>query len=890
MKKYVFYLLFFVTFLQAGSTVVSEDQDYFTSEVRNTELIYTQKNLPYAKHTAKVEMQLQRLYEESFAYKMDEKLYVGLLSDYNQIANGFSTPFPYNMQMNYIGGSLESDYFSSKSWLDTLLYHETAHNYQINSKNNIVSKSLHAAFKNGFFFFPWFSYPNIVESSFLLEGNAVLNESWHGNGGRLYSGRFKVETLLQAKAGKLTPELVYNDNLHFLYGSHFYTLGAYFEYYLMQKYGLKRVNSYWQAHSKEWFFPFFTNYTTKSVFGKDFETLISQWGQKLKAESNAVTETKGTEIASSQFFSQLNADKNEIYFTINHNGREKPKLLCFDKKTKKVTRYTEEYLQGKVFKTLDKKYATLASSYVTPYRIYIGLYGENARLINGTKSKIIQGYMSDKRAIYFDVNASFDEPHLYIGKKYYTTVNSSVYINHNDLYYFKQKHKTRTLYKNKKAIFSLQGYYSHVVGVDKEDGIYFIANSKYGSTLYRFKDKKFQRMTPADTIIDARLINETQALVASVKSDRYSYEILNLNAVNTAPYEVKLKFKDKPQSMKKEAQIRLSDVNLDRKYNSLLDMHYSGANIMLSSDTKAGFLYDVSLGFSDPLSQNALSLFIRKNLDSYTLGGFSYENSRYFINYFISTYAVLERPDEDYTQGDKREYGVSLNAAVELLKEAYTSAKFSVSYYRDYESNTREPLSSELSFMKYEQFGYSLYPNYELSVAVYASNDRGDMIYGAKSHLKHDLFDELYLGASLKYSKTDAPNAVNDRGVKIATYLIETDPSRIVMPSLRYSSVYVKEALKTGLELKKVFNYDAYFFTFPVSLRREALYLLYNNYKLKGFGSNKIVNADEVTLGLLFDTLFFNKLLLPISVEYLHNSNKNVAYKERLKVNLGITF
>ena len=202
----------------SAADVVPHDQDYYTAKVRNTELIYTRKNLPFAKTAAAVQMQLQPQYEELFGYAMDEQMFIGLLSDYNQIANGFAMPYPNNRQMNYIGGAMMVDYFSATSWLKTLLYHETAHNYQINAKDNIVSGTLHTVFRNGSVLVPWFNLPNITESSFLLEGNAVLNESYHGNGGRLYSGRFKAEMLMQAKAHYLTPERIYNDNYFFLYG------------------------------------------------------------------------------------------------------------------------------------------------------------------------------------------------------------------------------------------------------------------------------------------------------------------------------------------------------------------------------------------------------------------------------------------------------------------------------------------------------------------------------------------------------------------------------------------------------------------------------------------------------------------------------------------------
>ena len=229
-----------------GGDVVLMDEPYYKQDVRNTQLIYTKSNKPFARHTAQVEEALQPLYEKMFGYKMDERLYVVLASKRNQIPNAFSSQFPNNRQINYDGGVLLRDYFSTSSWLDTLLFHETAHNYQLNTKDNPISSTLHSILANGAFFVPFFTIPNITESSFMAEGNAVLNESWHGIGGRLYSGRNRIEMLMQAKAHNLTPDRLYNDNYFFLYGSHFYTLGGFYHYYLAQKYGLETLNAYWK--------------------------------------------------------------------------------------------------------------------------------------------------------------------------------------------------------------------------------------------------------------------------------------------------------------------------------------------------------------------------------------------------------------------------------------------------------------------------------------------------------------------------------------------------------------------------------------------------------------------------------------------------------------------
>lgn len=232
MNKILSIVLFLSTISQA--TDVVHDETYYKHTNENTEIIFSKDNLEFANRTNAIEPEIHKHYEKSFNWKLDDTLYVGLLSHRNQIPNGYSTQWPINRQINYIGGAQNIDYFSSTSWLDTLLYHESAHNYQTNVKASWFSRFFHSIFGNGFLYGLPLSVPNVMENSFLLEGNAVLNESWHGNGGRLYSGRFKAQTILQAKAGRITPELTYNTTLNFPYSETYYITGGFYHLYMAE--------------------------------------------------------------------------------------------------------------------------------------------------------------------------------------------------------------------------------------------------------------------------------------------------------------------------------------------------------------------------------------------------------------------------------------------------------------------------------------------------------------------------------------------------------------------------------------------------------------------------------------------------------------------------------
>ncbi len=890
MSALIIALLCAISFLNAADTVM-HDQAYFTTKVRNSELIYTQTELDVAQEAAKVETLLQPLYEKSYGYVMDEPLHVGLLSSYNQVANGFSTQYPNNRQINYIGGALQPDYFSVISWLNTLLYHESAHNYQHNAKASIVSRSLHGVLGNGtLLLFPWFNVPNILESPFMAEGNAVLNESWHGNGGRLYSGRFKAATLMQAKAGYLTPERVYNDNLYFLYGSHHYTLGGYYHYYLATHYGLDALNRYWWEHSKAWYWPLFTNAAMTRAIGEDFDTTFEAWRLAMQEEAGHVIEPEGTLIATSQFFSPLNGDEAQIYFLINESGRERPGLIVLDKATRKFSRQKGRWKQGKVVKYAKARYATQASGRDNPWRIWIGLYDESATLIKGTQSQVIEGYLNDGRAVVFDVAHSYDRPQLYAGAEYVGSTNSSVYVApNNDLYYFKQEaHKRHTLYKNRTPLVSLQGFYGHVTGVDSKGDIYVIANSCYGSSLYRYDGKKFSRASRADTLFDARLIDDTHALVAAMGSDAYEYRIVTLETQDEAPYEVTL-------FMEKESYYRSADTALhtvqtppiDTKnaYASLREMHYSGTDVMLGVSSITGLVYSLNAAFADPLVQNRLGLHVSRNVDATTLGGIAYENSQFFINFAFGAYGVIDRKE---SKEDERDYALIASASLPFLQKGYWVAALDASYYQDYENRNREPFSISAPLGYSEQHGVSMYPEASLGLTPYGVFERADAIYGGSFQLSHVLKGENYVAFDAQYSYSNTPHYGESRGVKVAPFLaFEGDPSAIVLKAIN-DTAYVKSAYKAGVELKTVLNSALYSFTFPLSLRREALFTKYHYYALEPFAlPDTFYDVEEFSAGMVLSTLLVHSVTLPITLEYSYTDDKGRNFTEPYSFRIG---
>ncbi len=876
--------------LLTGTSVVPDDKPYYKYKQNNVEIIYTKENLPFAKHTASIEEPLNKDYEDVFSWKLDSTLYIGLISDCNQIANGFSTQWPKNNQINYIGGTQYIDYFSSISWLDTLLYHETAHNYQLNVKANPISQALYTVFGNGTFIlpFPYVIVPNVTENPFMLEGSAVLNESWHGNGGRLYSGRFKAQTILQAKAGKIKASDVYNVKLDFPYGERAYIQGGFYNLYMAEKYGIVNLNSYFKEHSYDIFWPQFTNASMLRSVGVDFESSLDAFAKEYADKAQEFVLASGKLLGSSQFFYSLGSDKDEVFFITNESGYSTPSLVVYSKKDALLSRYKNSWLGGKVLK-VDGKYYTQGSKHVSATRIYQGLFDSDAYIKEDTSSKMVQGYLANGDMVYFDVATSFLEAQLYVGNQFYTKSNSSVLVEGEDIYYFIQEDKTRTLYKNKTPLYSYEGFYGIICDVDSNGVLYFVANSKNGSTLYRYDNGKVSRATSADNVLEAKLVNDDEVIFGAINDKEYYYVRSELENIEQTPYETKLFF-EKKNYYGKYKHLNKAKVDLSQPYSALLDMHYSGTNFLFAY-TGDNILGKLDINFADPLSQNALSLNLSRDENNVSVTGLTYSNSKYLLEYVVSTYKVVDKSDYE----DIRESGVILGAILPFYKKGYNLATFALNYYQSYDATLREPLSFSINLSHSEAYGISMYYNYLNAGMLYGSKERDDLIYGGKYEFNHELGFASYIGFSVKYSKTNSDisaleAAQKNRGVKITniSYQLDMDPSTIYIPSLE-SSYYLESAGYIDVSLSKVFDFSSYWFTFPLSLQREALYLKYRTYNIKSF-SGYSETFNEITAGVTLSTIMLNKFVIPVSFEYIHNNANFIDEENSFKFILGTRF
>ncbi len=801
-------------------------------------------------------------YEDEFDFRLDDKLYVGLASQNNQISNAFSTQIPFNSQVLYGAGVLNIDYFCFNSWLKMVISHETAHNFQLNPKANKISNISHKILGNSpvsfIGIFPIFPIPNIMINSFLLEGNAVLNESRFNNGGRLYSGYALSEVVSMARDGKIRAELIYNNTLEFPYGEKSYLIGGFFQRFLMEKYGIKRVNRYFKIYSKE-LFPFYVNSSFKENFGKSFETLLKEFVNNINSKYRDYRVTKGKIIAKSQFFVHLNRSKSEIY-TLIGDYRSYPKILSFRKD--RVTFKRDAYRVGKPFK-IDGIYYTASSAKISPTKIKVGLFNSSAYIKYNTIGRVVEGFLPNGKMVYFDINKSLDIPHIYIDNRFYDTANSSVYISDKgDLYYFKQKDNRRTLYKNRKAIFSYEGHYGFVTDIDG-DSIYFISLTKNGSGIYSYRKGKIYRVSSGDDIIDFKKIDNKRGFVSTITSKGYLYQIINLKP--------KLSKISKPNYI--TSKIDYSKIEKDdlksKEYSPIKELRYSSLTQNMGYSDYEGFILNLKVNFYDPAMQNSLSTILSSNKQR-VIGGLSYKNSANLLEFGGDIYGVSH--NKDYNNKNEDDYGYLLHLKLPFLAKGYNRAYLSLNYLKEYDSIYRKPLMLSLDISNIKWFGISKYPNSKNIFKLSLSKDRDSLIYGTTYDFLYGLDYQSYIGFNGTILKSNKLDSRVNKGIKIDSSLdnpIE-DNLIVIMPTLD-RTLYAKEAKSAEFSLYKSIDTPLYFFSFPISIQRNSLYIKEKIYNIEYLNSNKIYNQE--TLGLESDFILFNNLKLPIKFEYLYNKD-----------------
>ncbi len=859
------FILLFLCTINIYALSISSNDNYQVFKADKYTITFTPQ---YQKEAIFIKENLDDFFkatDNSFGYRFDEPLRIVLISNNIQIANAFSTQVPYNMTAFFNGGTSMVDYFSTTSWLSTILTHELIHNYQLNAKKSEISQTLHKYLGNNFMpvwasIVPFFTLPNLMLPTGLLEGNSVLNESIYDNGGRLYNGRFQALVNELAFAGKITPTSFINDTLEFPYTESKYIVGGYYMKYLAELFGIDKVNSFFYNHSIHSINPFLLNETFYETFGVSYSTTLVSFVNYIKKQNKEYKKVEnGKVLATSNSEIYLSKTENEILF-LTQNLKSRPILNRYNFFDNKLDMIESKLKNGYLFDINGTLYSS-AEGFISSKLYKQGLFDEEANILSLSEGKAVQDIKNGHLA-YFKISESFDKPALYLDDQFIDYVASSALLDKtNNLYYFKQENNKRTLYKNKIPLFSFDGYSSKIVDVHY-DSVYFIANTNNGSGLYKFENGSLFKITNYDNIISAKFIEQNRFLAVTINAD--AYKVIELND----PTITQIKTLPELNVIKNPANFTFKDPTPNatinsKNYNELAELQFSLLYPYYINDSQKGDTYSLSGLFIDPVMFNMLTLNYLKDPDG-TLAGASYTNERY-IPFEFTYYGVKDNTPSVHS----RDFYSKLKIYGPLYKNDLRVVDVELSHYNDNNHKEKSPTTAVLKYSYNENYrlGSKPYMNYDIQGIM--REDRDDKTQGFKISFNHHLFQDTYFDLNGKYLLSDRYNDYDQKGIELVEnrFDLEKDLTNVLIEGLDYN-FYVKSLQSAGIGFSSTFYISQYFPLFPVSIRKERLFGSYNSYNLKTY---KDFTINEKIAGIEFDLLFFHKLSLPVTVKYIEN-------------------
>ena len=306
-----------------------------------------------------------------------------------------------------------------------------------------------------------------------------------------------------------------------------------------------------------------------------------------------------------------------------------PYLVALNKQTKAVSITKKDLPLGKVF-LIDGTYYSRGTGLVTTTKQKFTLFKEGYKPLKKYISQYVQDWRPD-RVLSLDTRQSLESLKLLVNNKPYGTTHSSAILGpQNHIYYFKNKGARRTLYKNQKPLISFKSYYGFPVEADSNN-IYFIAATKYGSSLFSYSQGQIFRLSRSDTIVNARKINSKEFLVTEITPKNFEYKVVKIRRKKEIPYFYQYAFKKK--ELKLQA-ISKKD-HAPTTYHSFLDWKLRYGNFSLSLIRPKEFRINSSFYFIDSLNQNELTINHSWN-KSYNHWALSYSNQKSRMAFQIS--------------------------------------------------------------------------------------------------------------------------------------------------------------------------------------------------------------------------------------------------------------
>jgi hypothetical protein len=805
------------------------DVPYYRLRQGRTLYLYDSSAREFIDQLAAYNQAVRTMYDKSFGWTLDEEMDLILLSPHQQVTNAYATVVPNIKTVWFPSGVGALEEMAASSWLLTLSAHETSHLYQLNSKGSLNS-GLKKILGNSVVFFPFlwpvFIHPNLFTPTFLVEGNATMNESRLNMGGRLHSGEKRAFVLAQIDEGLIDPVRLINDGFEWPFGEESYMQGAYFQAHLAAKYGIEKTNSFFRAQGEHYFWPLILNKTFRTHFGESYAQEIREYVREMEALASKQQATPGESLIDTWFISPMNHDSSRVFFLATKH-KAPPELVVFDKKSQKiVSRRMINIPSGKVFWEGSEPLTAAADQHDLRHIEY-SLYGENARFIDKYRGQLVTDQRAGKTVALDAANAWLDPRVLVDGEAYDIAHSNAILDEGGNVYYFRQNGSERLLYKNREPLIKFDGFYAKPTEVTADGTFYFIGNTDYGSTLYQLRGKEIVRVLKSDRVIDARSIGDDRFLVTETGAYGESIKIAKAErkAQNPAVYQYGFAVQNFiPEKAIDKAEIAA----VEKPYSSLREMRYSGLDAQFGWSDGSGLSSLVLANFTDPMEHQQFSVGANTaeyGDDTYLI---RYAFTKYLPQYFIEY--LYEEDEMDLASGlHTKSYDQSVTAGAFIPVWRWRDWDAAVSLAGIYEKedvpNTEHygsltslqlqyQIAPFLGFLPWRNFTFSYTNRLESELEEWTKANNTSLV---QLKYVHGFPYEFYgsLSGNIAWAET------HDIEVDYEPYSLSRD---IRIPRITsHNEMYeAKTAGNIRLEVNKVFTTPSYGARFPIGLNRVA--------------------------------------------------------------------
>ncbi|MGE4295240.1 MAG: hypothetical protein AB7E49_06015 [Campylobacterales bacterium] len=853
MKK----LLFLLPALLLAYTVPS-DEAYFVQPFPFGTLIYPESFKADAQAAAGKLEAVREHYNQSFRYTPLVRPYLTLTGPRNQIANAWATAVPYPQITFYGAGAQEIDYFGHTDWIDTLLAHEGAHIYQLDAKGELPRTMERFLGRNVLPIFPGipvplFTLPNLWTPDFLLEGNAVYNESRLTGAGRLYGGRHRALFMALHQAGKLNATRLLNNHRDFPYLEEKYIVGGFFQAWLADRYGSDRVNAFFRQQGEHVINPLLLSRTFQAQFGENFYTLLNQFLFDFKADAMAFRSQKGDLISRGQLYAPLGGNDKAL-LVYESDGKTYGHLIAVDRQSGKTTRIKGHFLPGRPF-CGEFGCATAASGHTATARIETGLFGGDRRAIDGFNGRIVQDFAGD-RVLSFHTAKSFAKPMLYDGDRPLGAVVSNArYGPEGAVYTVRHEAGKRVFYRDTTPLFSIkaQGFLADVL---PGGSVLFTAPTRLGNGLYIWHQNKIRRLGHADNVLDARWIEGDRFLISAVTAEGYETRIGKLGLFDERPGRPSYGFEKEPQPSLSAAPPKPLE---GRRYNAPTMLRFSSLYpyFYLTETAVEGGL---EAAFVDPLAFNTLNIGYTHGSEKAVANG-GYHNRRYRLFYGASGWKELNTTVAEWD----RSWGADVYAGYLLYQSNTASSDLTLRRQYDPDDRYNEPVFASLSFRHSVGYARAYKPEYGFEVAAHGRyNDRQgfeERAWAGQMGVSTRLIGPSWLELSAKYAEAETGWIITEEGPNFPS-----DPINFELGNLpvRYGSI---KALGGKAVLSAAIESPLYFARFPLGLHRLAPRVSYERLEL---GESRYL-IEETAAAIEAELLFAHRFDFAIEAGIIRN-------------------